>query len=205
VTIPATQSAQLVWQYLDANGAWQSYGAAQDLGSLVRSRRFSLGPRQDVTATQWRLVKAAGYDWGATRFTMGQVRVWTESVDLSPVKIRPFSFNATDQSYFMVQTDQNIEVYRGDLRMCAIAAPHRLETVIRTARIAQVLDTLLMFHPDYNPSRITRQGAHDQWDSRPLVFDSLPVFDYTGARAGGVDEVQQVRFRRPMWAATPST
>lgn len=194
MTVPATVSAALIWQYQDQNGAWQDFGKACDLGSLTRTRRFALGPRKSVTAQAWRLVKKAGQDWGDGKFTAGCVRAFAETDRLSRIRISSFCFDDADQRYFLVRTDQNVEVYHLNTRVASIPVDHT-DGNVQFVRSAEVLDTLLLFHQDVVPQRITRQGAHDQWDCRPLAFGSLPVFDYTGAKAGGVNEVQQLQFK----------
>lgn len=193
MTIPAREPGAVVVQYQDGAGVWQTFGAAQDLGSLSRSRRVGPGPRRPVTARHWRIVKAHGFDWGASVFSIDQVKFWREGDALSPVRIEPFSFDDKQQRYFLVRTPGNIEVYWQHQRMCAIPTPHGAD-ILKEVRRTQILDTFLQFHATTPPHRIMRQGAHDQWDSRPLAFDSLPKFDFTGERLGGVDEVQQIRF-----------
>lgn len=194
MTLLATYRAGLVLQYLDeADGEWKTFGTAHDLGTLVRTRRFSMGPRQSVTARKWRLIKKGGPDYGTARYFMDTMRFWTETAELSPVRVLPFSFNDSDQSYHLVRTAGNLEVYRNRVRMAAIPAPHEGDQVREVSR-AQVLDTLLQFHADVRTHRVMRQGAHDQWDSRDLTYASVPIFDFTGERAGGVNEIQRVRF-----------
>lgn len=194
MAVPATVSRALVLEYKDLAGDWQPFGGPMDLGSLVRRRRIALGPRLAQVAREWRLVKKAGEDWGDAVFTMDALRFWQETNELSEVRIHAFSFDDQLQRYFLVQTDRNIEVYHADVRVASLPSPHT-SAQVPTVRRAQVLDTMIQFHPDQPTSRITRQGAHDQWDRRPLAFDALPLFDYTGQRLGGVDEVQQLQFR----------
>lgn len=195
MTLQPTYQAGLVLQYLDeATGDWATFGYAHDLGTLVRTRRFALGPRKSVVTRKVRLVKKGGPDYGTARFSVDTLRFWREGPELSPVRVFGFSFDDQDQTYMLVRTDRNIEVYRRDLRMASIPCPHGVDQVTTVMRAA-VLDTLLQFHADVQTHRITRQGAHDQWDSRPLAFETLPLFDYTGARAGGVNEVQQLTFK----------
>lgn len=193
MTSPATETNALVVQYKDGAGVWVDFAPAQDLGTLVRTRRLARGPRLDVTAREWRLVKKAGHDWGTAKFNLDAIAFRQETATLSAVRIRQFSFDDKAQRYFLVQTDGNLEVYYGDHRIASIPSPHTDAQIVLVRR-AQVLDTLLTFHQDVAPHRITRQGAHAQWDSRPLAFDSLPVFDYVGDRAGGVNDVQQITF-----------
>lgn len=197
MSVPDTIRGEVVIQYeVGAVGSevWETFGNAHDLGGLIRTRRFAIGPRQGRTAQRWRLLKVGPYDWGAgVKFMVDTLQFWRETDELSPVRITPFSFDDRDQSYFFVRTHRNMEVYRKGLRVASITTEHT-DQHLRYVVKAQVLDTMLQFHPDTPPYRVIRQGAHDQWDSRPVTFLSIPTFDYTGLRAGGTNEVQQLRF-----------
>jgi hypothetical protein len=195
VTLPATIAGQSVWEYFDeAQGVWVRFGNAHDLGTLLRTRRWGLGPRQSVTARKWRFQKLAGQDWGTGHLVLDNIRFWRETAELSAVRIAAFSFDDDEQTYFHVRTDRNVEVYRNHERIASISVPHTAGQV-RYVRRAQVLDTQLLFHADVAPHKVIRQGAHAEWDSRPVAFDSLPTFDYTGLREGGVNEVQRLEFQ----------
>jgi hypothetical protein len=172
---------------------WHDFGGPVALGSILRTRRLGVGPRRAVQARYWRLLKVGATDWGAAVFTLRQLRLWSEGAALSPVRIWPFSFDDKTQRYFLVATDRNLEVYHQDGRAASVPIPHGAE-ILTVLRRAQVLDTLLEFHNTVAPNRVMRQGRHTEWDSRPVTFASLPKFDYNGDRAGGVDEVQQLRF-----------
>lgn len=174
-------------------GDWHDFGAPAALGSILRTRRFGIGPRRAINSRYWRVVKVGALDWNAAVARLGRIRFWSEGAALSPVRVWPFSFDDKAQRYFLAVTDRNIEVYHADGRAASIAVPHE-GAIVAQLRRAQVLDTLIEFHTTTPPNRITRQGAHTEWDSRPVAFASLPKFDYTGDRAGSVDEVQQLRF-----------
>lgn len=193
MTLPASQSGVLEVQYKDGLGAWQTFGQAADLGTILRTRRFGVGPRQGVTAQEWRVVKVGAADMTGAVVALDAVRFWAEGEDASPVRLYPFAFDIDTQRYVLVATAGNIEVYNDGARVASIATPYGAEQV-RVVSKVQALDTFLSFHVDVAPLRITRQGAHSQWDSRAVTFSVIPVFDYTGARLGGVNEVQQIRF-----------
>jgi hypothetical protein len=146
-----------------------------------------------VTAPHWRIVKVGGEDWDDTVVTLDALRFWREGTELSPVKLISFAFDQALQRYVLVATDGNIEVYHQDVRVASLPVPHVGEEVRRATK-TQVLDTLIRFDKARPPWQITRQGAHNQWDGRASVFTNIPIYDFTGAREGGVDEVQQLRF-----------
>lgn len=193
VAIPATVSMALQWQWFDG-AAWHNFGDPFDLGSLVRTRRSGPGPRLSQTAQVWRLIKKAGPDWTTAVFTADAVKAFAEGPLLSAVRVRSFNFDDADQRYFHIHGYNNIDVYHADRWVASIPTPYDSAQVLRFNR-TNVLDTLLTFHALTPTRRVTRQGAHNQWDARDLAFESLPVFDYTGLRAGGVDEVQQIHFK----------
>lgn len=172
---------------------WLDFGLPFSLGTFLRTRRAGLGPRQGVTARQWRVVKIGDHDWDADTFKLKSVRFWKETEDVSPAQARRFFFDAEDQRYVMVATAGNIEVYHADGRVASIPTPYTANHVGSVTR-AQVLDTEIRWHVDVAPQKITRQGAHGEWDIRDAVFENVPLFDYTGEALNGVDDVQQLHF-----------
>jgi hypothetical protein len=191
-TLPATISQGLAVQYWDGL-AWQTFGTPGDLGTIKRTRRFGPGPRQAVVAQKWRVVRLGADDLTGGTITLDQIAFQTETGDLSPVKLYNFDFDVDTQRYTLVATAGNIEVYHDDVRQASIPTPYTADQLLAVNKV-QELDTFLGFHPEVPPLRITRQGANDQWDSRQAVFTNIPLFDYTGLKAGGVNEVQQITF-----------
>lgn len=189
----ATVSGALQVQYQDEAEVWHDFGPPTAFGSLARTRRFGAGPRQGVTAQKWRVVKVGDHDWGDDVASLDAVRFWRETATLSPVRLWHFSFDDETQRYVLSLTDRNIEIHHQGERVASIAAPHT-GAQVRTVTRTQALDTLLQFHADTPPNRITRQGGHGEWDSRPATFKHVPIFDYLGTDLGGVNEVQQIKF-----------
>lgn len=193
MTLPTTEAGILEVQYQDAGGVWRTFGQAHDLGTLLRTRRFGIGPRQGVTAQHWRVVKTGPVDLTGAVFALDQIAFWRESTTLSPVRLYPFDFDIDTQRYVLACTAGNIEVYNQDLRVASLPTPYTADQV-RPVTKTQALDTFLAFHVDQAPLRITRQGAHTEWDSRAATFTVIPTFDYTGDRLGGINEKQQIKF-----------
>lgn len=193
MTLPATQAGAFAVQYQDGLGAWITFGDAHDLGTILRTRRFGPGPRQSVTAQKWRIVKLGAADLTGSTLSLDAVRFWAETGDLSPVELYNFDFDIESQRYVLVSTPGNIEVYKARVRQASVPTPYTAVQVGAVTKV-QELDTFLAFHVNVPPLQITRQGADGEWDSRSAVFTHIPVFDYTGARAGGVNEVQQISF-----------
>lgn len=197
--IPEPVSGALVVQYQDGGGNWVNFGLAHDLGSIKRTRRFGGAPGQSITARYWRIIKTGATDWGATLAQVDVVRFWAEGAtpttiaDLNQVRLRAFNFDDDDQRYILPVTPGNYEVYRQSVQMTPVPAPHTGDQLL-TVTGTQLLDTMITFHTDIAPQRVMRQGGHQEWDSRNLSFDALPLYDYTGKNAGGVNEVQQLMF-----------
>lgn len=194
MTLPATSESCFEVQYLDNTSTWRTFGIALDLGTILRTRRFGPGPGQSVTAQHWRVVKTGTADLTGSVLALDGVAFWKETADLaSAVKLYDFDFDALTQRYVLVSTPGNIEVYHGDVRQASIRTPWTAAEVSVVNKV-QELDTFLGFHVATAPLQITRQGAHTEWDSRAAVFTNIPLFDYDGTRAGGVNEVQQIEF-----------
>lgn len=193
MTVPATVRDVLWVEYQAPGGEWVRIDRF-DAGSILRTRRAAFAPGVSVTARKFRLVARPGaVDLADAAFVVGRVAFWRESVMLSKFRRWAFDFDATDQRYQLIVTEGNAEVYQRGQRVTSVMAPY-LQSQIPDVRRAQSRDTMLTFHPEIEPWRFARQGAHDEWDSRPQAFSNVPIFDYDGTRAGGVDEVQQLSF-----------
>lgn len=192
MSIPVTAAGALALQYQDAAGAWVTV-ARCDMGSILRTRRLATPAGRPVTARRWRIVKLGNADLDTGVFRLTKLEAWRETEALSPHKRWSFDFDSGEQRYGLVATDRNVEVYRRGQRVASIASPYSAAQLVDVKR-AQMLDTLLAFHPDVAPFRFGRQGGHGEWDSRRQAFENIPKFDYDGTRAGGISEVQMVSF-----------
>ncbi|MCB1531730.1 MAG: hypothetical protein KDJ35_02560 [Alphaproteobacteria bacterium] len=67
-----------------------------------------------------------------------------------------FEFN-TAQTYLLVVTDEQIDIYAGGVKDDTIAAPWTAAQISQLAW-TQSADTLLLTHPDVSPKRLTRNG-----------------------------------------------
>lgn len=192
MSVPVTVSQALGLQYQNETGQWVTV-ARCDAGSVLRTRRLALPPGQSVTAQKWRVVRLGTVDLGAAVARLTKMVFWRETDQLSPWKRWSFDFDAGEQRYGLIVTDGNVEVYRRRQRVASIASPYSAAQLSVVNR-AQMLDTLLAFHEDVPPYRFMRQGGHSEWDSRPQAFENIPIYDYDGTRAGGINEVQQLAF-----------
>lgn len=80
-------------------------------------------------------------------------------IDTAPGNGRLISFEFnTEQTYLLVLTDEQIDVYAGGINIQTLSAPWPAADIAQVAW-TQSADTLLMTHPDYPPKRLTRDGG----------------------------------------------
>ncbi len=72
-------------------------------------------------------------------------------------KLIAFEFN-TEQTYLLVITDSQIDIYAGGVKDATVAAPWSAAQVPQIAW-TQSADTLLLVHPDVVPKKLTRSSA----------------------------------------------
>ncbi|GAW42423.1 hypothetical protein SH203_02839 [Brevundimonas sp. SH203] len=191
MTLPATAAKAVALQYQAADGGWVTV-AECDVGAILRTRRLASPPGQAITARRWRVIKKTAEDLAGV-FRLSGLRAFRETATLSAHKRWTFDFDAGEQRYGLIATDGNVEVYRRGVRVASIPSPYSHETTTQVRR-TQSRDTLIGFHVDVAPYRFARQGGHTEWDSRVQPLKNVPIFDYTGQRAGGVNEVQTLTF-----------
>ena len=179
-------------QYSFDNVTWQDFGTPRELMAVLRTRRFAPAGGADIEARYLRFVGQNKSGDGTETVSIGKVTVHTDEGDLSACRQIPFSFNTT-QFYSIWLSDQTADIFSRGTFLASVPIPHRSED-LRGVTYKQSLDTLILFHPDYPPHRIFRQGAHTEWDSRPQAFSQIPIFDYTGDRLGGENAQQQIKF-----------
>jgi hypothetical protein len=69
-------------------------------------------------------------------------------------RLIPFEFN-TQQTYLIVLTANNIDVYLDDVKVTSLTSPWPLNDIAQVAW-TQSADTLLLVHPDYAPKKLLR-------------------------------------------------
>lgn len=178
-----------------AGGPWLAFGSAFAVGVEVRTRRVALGPRGFRVAKFWRVVvtAAALAAINGRAVAIGSLDFLFETAIASPVRILGFNFS-DDQRYALVLSDRNVDVYKDGARTASIAIPHTGDQLARVNR-TQSLDTLILLHPFAPPWRLFRQGDHDEWDSRAVVFENVPLFQFNGTTYNnGANEKQALRF-----------
>ncbi len=183
----------MVVQYLDAGGVWRDFGPRLGLGVAVRSRRFGIGPRRGMSASQWRVLVDATAGGGARVVRLDAIRFWAEQATISPDRLRAFTLGDDSGAYIAALTAGNIEIFQAGRRVGSAACDLGASAVLEVD-VTQSLDTMIVCHPSIAPLQLMRQGSAADWDFRPAVFENVPIYDFTGAKTGGVNEVQMLRF-----------
>ncbi len=99
-------------------------------------------------------------------------------------KLIAFEFN-TQQTYLLVITDGQIDIYAGGVKDATVSAPWSAAQISQIAW-TQSADTLLMVHPDVTPKKLTR-GSGGAWSLDDWSFFTdgnivnQPHFKFSGA------------------------
>jgi hypothetical protein len=90
---------------------------------------------------------------------------------LGPSRLIPFEFN-TEQTYLLLLSEGRLQVFVEDQEVASIPAPWSTAQLPQIA-YTQSADTLLLFHPDVAPQRLTRT-SHTSWTIAPFFFGAEP-------------------------------
>jgi hypothetical protein len=88
-----------------------------------------------------------------------------------PARLIAFEFN-TEQTYLLALTEARMQVFIGDAEVASLPAPWTAAMLPQLA-FTQNADTLLLFHPEMAPKRITRTG-HTAWMLADFAFTREP-------------------------------
>ena len=86
-----------------------------------------------------------------------------------------FEFS-TEQTYMIVLSAGRLAVFLGDAEVAVLGGPWSLSMLPQIA-FTQSADTLLLFHPQMPPQRLTRT-SHTAWTLTPFVFTREPLFAF---------------------------
>lgn len=170
------------------NVTWSDFGGAVNIAATARTRRFAAGAGETRSARYVRFVVVGQPAIGTVGIR--ECRIFSETTALSVYRRFNFTFSA-GQTYTMVATDRNIDVFRSGVWVAAVPIPHRseqLEIVTRTQRD----DTIIFWHPEVAPHTLFRQGAHTEWDSYSQSFTNIPTFSGGTTFGTSQHEIQDV-------------
>lgn len=91
-------------------------------------------------------------------------------------RLHKFSFNA-EQEYVFVIGDESVAIYYDNTLAAIASAPWDIDDVWELG-FTQSGDTLIVFHREYEPQRITRMGSHTSWSIGAVPFTLIPYFRY---------------------------
>lgn len=138
-----------------------------------------------------RLIRIGTTDTSTAYMEIDEIYAWNESSTLSNVRLVPFEFSIT-QTYLMAFTDRNVRVFRDGVRQAdvptswtsALLSTTDAELGVTSINWEQDLDTLLVVHPDVEPTSISRSGDHDEWQPDAWTLSNIPTKDFgSGAEA----------------------
>jgi hypothetical protein len=92
-----------------------------------------------------------------------------------PSRLIAFEFN-TEQTYLMVLSAGRLAVFLDDAQVAVLSGPWNAAMLPQIA-FTQSADTLLLFHPQMPPQRVTRT-SHTTWTITPFVFLREPFFAF---------------------------
>ena len=153
-----------------------------------RTRRFAFAPGAAVSARYWRVVIKGGAGPGG--IFIQEMEFFTETSQRSIVRVEDFTFSV-DETYQMVFTDQNIDVFLAGVYKASIPLELRSNQLRRMTH-AQSLDTMLVFHEDVPTQHIFRQGGDDEWDSRRFTYGNFPNLGSETSFLEEQTEIQQI-------------
>lgn len=93
-----------------------------------------------------------------------------------PARLMPFEFN-TEQTYLLVLSEGRLQVFLGDAEVASLPAPWST-TMLPQLSFTQSADTLLLFHPEMPPQRLTR-SSHTDWSITPFAFAREAFHNFT--------------------------
>jgi len=150
----------------------------------LSSSEVSYRSHPDVTARYWRVARIGTTDLTTERAKIAEFELWERSAAISDTRLIPFSFN-TEQTYMLVATDQNLQIYKDDVVIAAAHIPHTTSQ-LNEINWAQTADTLIITHKDIAPQRITRDTTSEGiWTVDDVPITNTPQFDF----GGGAEDV----------------
>lgn len=161
----------------------------------ARTRRFGTAPGgpsgSRVAARQWRVVVQNAADVIGT-VSIGGLRFWQETAELGGIDVREVARSTVD-SYELVITERNIDVFEGQRYVASIALP-LADQQISELNYSGGFDTMLLFHEMLETTRIVRQGSAGEWDIGAAPFEDVPTLKPQIVFSGDQDEIQELTF-----------
>jgi hypothetical protein len=98
---------------------------------------------------------------------------------------RLFPFNSSDGSaYDVVIRPAQFEAWDATTKLQTVTISNLTSAMLAELTFAQQLDTMAIFHPDFEPGRISHL-APTNWVADTLPLTNVPTYDYGGPIGGG--------------------
>lgn len=106
----------------------------------------------------------------------------------------PFEFN-TEQTYAVALSASRIDIYKdGELQTSITSSVPYSATEVFNVDYAQAADTMLLFHEDHQPRRLTRT-SDTVWSIETVTFLNVPQYDFDDASSPTpTTEIQDMTF-----------
>lgn len=109
---------------------------------------------------------------------MAHVQQLAGTTGVDGIRLIPFAFN-TEQTYVIALTAGALHVWRSDgLFLATVTGCPWTGAQAAQMNRAQSADTLLLFHPDVAPQRVTRGVVETSWTVGSVSWSNIPQFDY---------------------------
>jgi hypothetical protein len=174
-------------------------GPSHPIDYTVRARRFMV-PQASVDGLAWWqiVVNFSVVAPPSEMVTINQLQFWSQPYGTGAgavstgVRVRPFDYTV-GSSYDVVFTDGTATIYFNGTVVGYVATPYA-GAVIAQLNVKQKLDTMLVFHQNYAPLRIMRQGADTEWNWDLVPFTNVPLADYGLIYANGKAAAWDMQF-----------
>ncbi len=91
-------------------------------------------------------------------------------------RLESFAFNV-EQTYLMVFSNTNIEVFKDGVSQANITSPWTT-TQLFELNFTQSADTMIIVHEDHQPRKLVRSGSHTSWTLSTITLTNIPTYDF---------------------------
>lgn len=91
-------------------------------------------------------------------------------------RLASFAFNV-EQTYLMVFTNNNIAVYKDDVKQADITTTYTTAELFEL-QWTQSADTMIIVHENHAPAKLVRGASHTSWTLSDITFKTLPAYDF---------------------------
>lgn len=180
----------LICEYWNG-AAWIAFAPAQKIALASYSRRFASGApgHAGISATKFRVCVDATTAAGTVTFN--GIALYAESATRSDGIVRRYA-PEQGMAHQYVVTEGNIDFYEAGTWRASALFPIT-EAMIRIIKFEAKYDSILAFEQNLRPQQIFRLGSSTEWACDAIAWQNMPLVDYGGVYANGINEVQVIR------------